>query len=61
MPKELKVYPQYAGGELLIPVVWWMDGHHRPDMVTQKNLDKWVKLGYTIEEHETGFLLVYKE
>ena len=61
MPRALKVHAQYVGGEKLIPVVWWMDGRHRPDMVTQESLDNWEKLGYTIEDHSTGFKLVYRE
>lgn len=60
MTKELRVEPQYLNGKKYFPVVWWMDGRHRPDLIDEEQLDRYRRLGYTIEDHPTGFKLIYK-
>ncbi len=61
MAKELKVEPQRIGKETLYPVVLWFDGRQRPDLITEGQLSRFRLLGYTIEDHPTGFKLIYKE
>lgn len=57
----MKVRPLFIGNERLTPVICEMDGRRRPDMFTDKMLDRYRRMGYTLRFHpESGFTFIYK-